>query len=94
MAPKIQGTIIIEGTELTVTNPDKLLWPDAGVTKAIYLQKLAALAPYLLTYTSNRLLTTIRYPHLALEGHFSIKRMPLSLYQIMCGLKFTTASAM
>lgn len=93
MAPKIQGTIIIEGTELTVTNPDKLLWPEAGVTKAIYLQKLAALAPYLLTYTSNRLLTTIRYPHGA-GGTFSIKRMPLSLYQIMYALKFTTASAM
>ncbi|MNE35743.1 putative ATP-dependent DNA ligase YkoU [compost metagenome] len=28
----------------------------------IYLQKLAELAPYLLKYCSNRLLTTIRYP--------------------------------
>lgn len=76
MAPKIQGTIIIEGTELTVTNPDKLLWPDAGVTKAIYLQKLAALAPYLLTYTSNRLLTTIRYPHGAGGTFFYQKNAP------------------
>ncbi|MGO4730770.1 non-homologous end-joining DNA ligase [Paenibacillus sp. 2KB_22] len=76
MAPKIQGTIIIEGTELTVTNPDKLLWPEAGVTKAIYLQKLAALAPYLLTYTSNRLLTTIRYPHGAGGTFFYQKNAP------------------
>lgn len=76
MAPKIQGTIIIEGIELTVTNPDKLLWPDAGVTKAIYLQKLAALAPYLLTYTSNRLLTTIRYPHGAGGTFFYQKNAP------------------
>ena len=63
MAHTIKGTIMIDGMEITVTNPNKPLWPEAGVTKAIYLQKLAALAPYLLTYTSNRLLTTIRYPH-------------------------------
>ncbi|KQY91686.1 DNA polymerase [Paenibacillus sp. Root52] len=69
MAHTIKGTIMIDGMEITVTNPNKPLWPEAGVTKAIYLQKLAALAPYLLTYTSNRLLTTIRYPH-GVDGEF------------------------
>lgn len=73
MPRTIKGTITIEGIELTVTNPDKLLWPEAGVTKAIYLQKLAAIAPFLLTYTRNRLLTTIRYPHGA-GGEFFIKK--------------------
>lgn len=76
MAHTIKGTITINGTELTVTNPDKLLWPEAGVTKAIYLQKLAALAPYLLTYTRNRLLTTIRYPHGAGGDFFYQKNAP------------------
>ncbi|WP_434752495.1 non-homologous end-joining DNA ligase [Paenibacillus amylolyticus] len=76
MPHKIKGSIMIEGVELTVTNPDKLLWPEAGVTKAIYLQKLAALAPYLLTYTRNRLLTTIRYPHGAGDTFFYQKNAP------------------
>ncbi|MFS0870610.1 non-homologous end-joining DNA ligase [Paenibacillus xylanilyticus] len=76
MARTIKGTITIEGTELTVTNPDKLLWPEAGVTKAIYLQKLAAIAPFLLTYTRNRLLTTIRYPHGAGGEFFYQKNAP------------------
>ncbi|WP_315794843.1 non-homologous end-joining DNA ligase [Paenibacillus sp. BIC5C1] len=76
MAHTIKGTITINGMELTVTNPDKLLWPEAGVTKAVYLQKLAALAPYLLTYTRNRLLTTIRYPHGAGGEFFYQKNVP------------------
>ena len=63
MARTIKGTITIYGQELVRSNPDKPLWPEVGITKAIYLQKLAALAPYLLRYCRNRLLTTIRYPH-------------------------------
>lgn len=60
---KSKGTVVIEGHELTITNPEKPLFPEAGVTKLMYLQKLIALAPYLLKYTRNRYLTTIRYPH-------------------------------
>lgn len=62
MARTIKGSIQIEGEEVTITNPDKLLWPEAGITKQQYLQKLAELSPYLLRYCHNRLLTTIRYP--------------------------------
>lgn len=62
-ASKQKATLKVEGHELTVTNPEKLLWPEAGITKVIYLEKLFALAPYLLTYTRNRHLTAIRFPH-------------------------------
>ncbi|WP_068782355.1 non-homologous end-joining DNA ligase [Paenibacillus sp. GM2] len=62
MARSIKGTIRIEGEEVTITNPDKLLWPESGITKQQYLQRLAELAPYLLRYCRNRFLTTIRYP--------------------------------
>lgn len=57
------GIVMIEGHELTITNPNKPLFPEMGVTKLMYLQKLIELAPYLLPYTRNRYLTTIRYPH-------------------------------
>jgi len=56
------GVVTVDGNEITVSNPQKLLWPEAGITKVIYLQKLIALSPYLLPYCRNRYLTTIRYP--------------------------------
>lgn len=63
MPTAVKGTITVQGQTLTVTNPDKPLWPEAGITKRIYLEKLAELAPYLLQYCRDRLLTVIRYPH-------------------------------
>ncbi len=53
----------MEGHEITVSNPDKVLWPEKSITKVMYLEKLLELAPYLLKYTSNRYLTTIRFPN-------------------------------
>lgn len=69
MATRLKGSIIVEGQKIPVSNPDKLMWPEMGITKAIYLQKLAILAPYLLPYCRDRLLTTIRYPH-GVDGEF------------------------
>lgn len=63
MPAVLKGSITVDGQEITVTNPDKPLWPEVGITKRIYLQKLAALSPYLLRYCKDRLLTVIRYPH-------------------------------
>ncbi|ASA26070.1 non-homologous end-joining DNA ligase [Paenibacillus donghaensis] len=63
MPATIKGSITVDGHEIAVTNPEKLLWPECGITKRIYLQKLAALSPYLLPYCRDRLLTVIRYPH-------------------------------
>ncbi|WP_159884720.1 non-homologous end-joining DNA ligase [Paenibacillus puerhi] len=71
-----KGTVIIEGHELTVTNPDKPLWPEQGITKAMYLEKLAQLSPYLLTYCRDRYLTTIRYPHGWNDKSFYQKNAP------------------
>lgn len=65
--PTVKGSITIEGEVVPITNPDKPLWPQQGITKMIYLEKLAALAPYLLRYLKGRLLTVIRYPH-GVEG--------------------------
>lgn len=67
MPAAIKGSITIEGQSVTITNPDKPLWPEQSITKRIYLEKLAALSPYLLRYLRNRLLTVIRYPH-GVEG--------------------------
>ncbi|OBZ08956.1 DNA polymerase domain-containing protein [Bacillus sp. FJAT-27264] len=63
MPTAVKGSIKVEGQEIVITNPDKPLWPEVGITKKMYLQKLAALSPYLLRYCRDRLLTVIRYPH-------------------------------
>ncbi|SDX60395.1 non-homologous end-joining DNA ligase [Paenibacillus sp. CF384] len=62
MSRSVKGTVVVDGHELTVSNPEKLLWPEMGITKAIFLQRLAALSPWLLKHCQDRLLTTIRFP--------------------------------
>jgi bifunctional non-homologous end joining protein LigD len=71
-----KGTLLVEGNELTITNPNKPLWPDLGITKADYLTKLSELSPYLLRYCRNRHLTTIRYPHGYADKSFYQKNAP------------------
>lgn len=61
-------TLEIEGHKVTITHPDKLLWPEMGIRKIDYLHYLIDIAPYLLPYTRHRLLTIIRYPH-GISGH-------------------------
>jgi len=62
-ASKQKGVVTIDGHDITITNPNKPLWPDDGITKLEFIDRLIALSPYLLAYTSNRYLTTIRWPH-------------------------------
>jgi len=63
MATAAKGSVTVEGHEITITNPEKLLWPEKKITKLLYLEKLLALAPYLLKYCRDRHLTTIRFPN-------------------------------
>jgi bifunctional non-homologous end joining protein LigD len=48
--------------EVEVSRPDKLLWPDAGVTKAAYREYLDAVADHMLPWLNGRPLTVIRAP--------------------------------
>ncbi|MFF2480859.1 non-homologous end-joining DNA ligase [Paenibacillus sp. NPDC058071] len=63
MSSTRQAVVTCDGHEIAVSNPDKLLWPEQGITKLVYLEKLAVLAPFLLKHCRNRYLTTIRYPN-------------------------------
>ncbi|MDB5083223.1 MAG: polymerase protein [Bacilli bacterium] len=46
-----------------VTNLDKPLWPEAGITKAQLISYVIELAPLFLAHYRNRPLTVLRYPH-------------------------------
>jgi bifunctional non-homologous end joining protein LigD len=48
--------------DVDVSRPDKLLWPDAGVTKAGYRAYLDAVAEHMLPWLRRRPLTVIRAP--------------------------------
>lgn len=74
MKPSCQ--IKIGQQHITVSNPEKLLWYDPPISKLEYIHKLSLLSPYLLTYTKNRYLTTIRFPD-GIDGeHFYQKNCP------------------
>jgi bifunctional non-homologous end joining protein LigD len=55
-------TLTIDGHDISLTNPDKVLWPEAGITKLDYIRYLLSVADYLLPYTKDRLLMVWRYP--------------------------------
>jgi bifunctional non-homologous end joining protein LigD len=52
----------VEGRELALTNLDKVLWPEAGFTKAQMIEYYVAVAPVLLPHLEGRPLTTRRFP--------------------------------
>ncbi|BBH24517.1 DNA polymerase domain-containing protein [Paenibacillus baekrokdamisoli] len=72
----MKGKVMIEGQELTISNPTKLLFPEMGITKAMYLQRLTALSPWLLKHCQDRYLTTIRYPDGVTGKSFYQKNCP------------------
>lgn len=54
--------VTVEDKEISISNPDRVLWPEAGITKFQYIKYLMEVAPYLLPYTRDRMLMIWRYP--------------------------------
>ncbi|AGI39604.1 DNA polymerase domain-containing protein [Thermoclostridium stercorarium subsp. thermolacticum DSM 2910] len=63
-------------SRLQISNPDKLLFPDVGITKLEYIEKLYELSGYILKYTKGRALTTIHYPDGVSEKSYYQKNIP------------------
>ncbi|MFA5527110.1 MAG: non-homologous end-joining DNA ligase [Peptostreptococcales bacterium] len=68
--------LIVEGQKIKITNPEKLLWPEVQIRKIDYLQYLIQIAPYLLSHTKDRVLTSIRYPNGIGKPSFYQKHLP------------------
>ncbi len=79
------GTIIskyvfeIGGRELTLSNLDKVFWPDEGYTKGDLIAYYVEAAPYLLPHLHNRPLVFTRYPHGIAGKSFYQKNAPANL---------------
>jgi bifunctional non-homologous end joining protein LigD len=60
--PDIEGTTIRDLTRVRLTRLDKVLYPEAGITKQDILLYYIRMAPFLLPFLHNRPVTLHRFP--------------------------------
>src|SRR5262245_34988598 len=65
--------IVVGKTKLTVSNLEKVLYPDVGFTKAQVIDYYIRIAPYLLPHLRDRPITLKRYPD-GVNGFFFYER--------------------
>ena len=68
--------VSIDGRELSVSNLDKVLYPEAGFTKGEVIDYYARIAPALLPHLGDRGLTLRRWPNGVEAQSFFEKRCP------------------
>jgi bifunctional non-homologous end joining protein LigD len=66
----------VNGRNLTLTNLEKELWPNDGITKAEVIKYYADFSKYILAFLKNRPLMTRRYPNGISEPYFVQKHFP------------------
>ena len=66
----------IDGVEVSLTNLQKVFWPEHGITKGDLLRYYAAIAPVLLPHLRDRAMVMKRYPHGVGGEFFFMKRAP------------------
>jgi bifunctional non-homologous end joining protein LigD len=77
MAASKRVAVQVEGRELSLSNLDKVLYPEAGFTKAQVIDYYSRVAPVLVPHLRDRPLTLKRYPN-GVEGEmFYEKNAPM-----------------
>ncbi len=71
-----QINTILDGIQLKLSNLDKVLWPDEGITKAELIQYYLSVYKYIQKHISGRPLTLIRYPDGINGNKFYSKNAP------------------
>jgi bifunctional non-homologous end joining protein LigD len=66
-------TVDVEGRQLTLSNLDKVLYPETGFTKGEVIDYYTRIAPVLLPYLADRPLTIKRYPN-GVDGQFFFEK--------------------
>src|SRR5215510_6986142 len=68
--------VTVGDVPLSLSNLDKLMYPQAGFTKGHVIDYYTRIAPVLLAHLRDRPLTLKRYPDGVEKGHFYEKRCP------------------
>ena len=58
----VKGDSGVDTIEVTITNPDRVLFPRDGYTKADLVDYYKRIAPFMLPYMLDRPVTMVRYP--------------------------------
>jgi bifunctional non-homologous end joining protein LigD len=75
VAPKRQE-VEVDGRRLSLSNLDKVLYPEAGFTKGHVIDYYMRIAPYVLDHLRGRPLTLKRYPNGVESTYFYEKQCP------------------
>ena len=76
MSPESKVTVQVDGRTLSLSNLDKVLYPEVGFTKGEVLDYYTRIAPVLLPHLANRALTFKRYPDGVDAQFFFAKNAP------------------
>jgi bifunctional non-homologous end joining protein LigD len=74
--PARRVSVEVEGHELSLSNLDKVMYPETGFTKGQVIEYYTRVAPVLLQHLRDRPLTLKRYPNGVEGGHFYEKQCP------------------
>jgi bifunctional non-homologous end joining protein LigD len=70
------ATVLLGRRRITLTNLDKVFWPESGLTKRDLLQYYTDVAPALLPHLAERAMVMKRYPNGIRGKWFFMKRAP------------------
>ena len=59
----LKGVVRVDGREIQISRPEKVLFPDDGITKGELIEYYARIAPRMLPHLRDRPLTLERYPN-------------------------------
>ena len=76
MPPARRVSVDVEGHELSLSNLDKVMYPETGFTKGQVIDYYTRVAPFVLPHLWDRALTLKRYPNGVEGGHFYEKQCP------------------
>jgi len=71
-----RALVAVGSRELALTNLDKVLWPEDGITKGDLIHYFAEMAEHMLPYLKNRPLVFTRYPNGISSTAFYQKERP------------------
>jgi len=71
-----EQSVLVAGRKLTLSNLQKVLWPNEKITKAEVIKYYADLSEYIIAFLRDRPIMTKRYPQGITEQYFVQKHFP------------------